>query len=225
MLPYTYTLDKSKRKCRICDTCSSTNEKFRAALLGGREAEAIENYNTGCVNLRSPYTIYGNELPVHCVVQGGSLPLLTWLIEEKFCPIFKDDGTSLVNGNKESVMGIAAKVGQTHVMRYLMLKQNCKVTEIKDTAVLWNALDKLLREGNASGLPFPVLDVPDNETGSMPASREMDHKKCITCHTSERQSIIVPCGHYVCCSDCGGQLSECPVCRTEVGQVVCVRYE
>jgi hypothetical protein len=77
------------RSCRVCDTCHTVNEAFRAALLCGDEVAAMEAYGRGAVNLRSPYSIYLSGLPVHCAAEGGSLPLLVWLLEDRHCPLYQ----------------------------------------------------------------------------------------------------------------------------------------
>ncbi|KAG5180189.1 hypothetical protein JKP88DRAFT_325011, partial [Tribonema minus] len=154
MLPFTYSAAKQERKCRICDTCAETNEAFRAALLAGDDAAARAAYRRGCVNLRCPYSIYLNGLPVHCAAEGGSMALLAWLLEEKHCPLFKDLSRTIAlgNGRKESVMAVAAQNGHTHIMRYLLHKHSVKVNEITDHKALWRALDKALRESSAQEL-------------------------------------------------------------------------
>jgi len=32
--------------------------------------------------------------------------------------------------------------------------------------------------------------------------------------------IIAPCGHYCCCKDCVKDLKQCPMCRTNIAQIV-----
>lgn len=53
---------RNEKKVRVCDTCHGAGERFRKALLSGSEEAAMEAYSTGCVNLRTPYTIYHNEV-------------------------------------------------------------------------------------------------------------------------------------------------------------------
>ncbi|CAN0181243.1 unnamed protein product, partial [Hapterophycus canaliculatus] len=90
MLPPTYNVDTFEKKVRVCSTCYSAGEDFRKALLAGSEEEAMAAFSTGCVNLRVPYTIYHNELPVHCAAAGGNLNILAWLVDDRCCPLFLD---------------------------------------------------------------------------------------------------------------------------------------
>ena len=36
---------------------------------------------------------------------------------------------------------------------------------------------------------------------------------CILCCYNERDTVFIPCGHLVTCSDCGEKLDCCPICR------------
>ncbi|CAM9545581.1 unnamed protein product [Ascophyllum nodosum] len=149
MLPPTYSTDTTEKKVRICSTCYDAGEKFRRALLSGSEENAMAAYSTGCVNLRVPYTIYHNELPVHCAAAGGNVNILAWLVEDRCCPLFLDRAkkVALGDGRRLSVMGAAAASGHIQIMRYLTFTQGCKVTEIRDMNTLWHALEKCLHEG------------------------------------------------------------------------------
>ncbi|CAN0023632.1 unnamed protein product, partial [Discosporangium mesarthrocarpum] len=62
MLPQTFMVDSGEKKVRVCETCHETQEAFRSALLKGDEEETMKAFSTGCINLRTPYTIYHNEV-------------------------------------------------------------------------------------------------------------------------------------------------------------------
>ena len=36
---------------------------------------------------------------------------------------------------------------------------------------------------------------------------------CVVCHELAREVAFDPCGHFVCCSECGLRVSTCPLCR------------
>eukprot|EP00752_Nemacystus_decipiens_P003484 g3217.t1 len=149
MLPPTYSVDTGERKVRVCSTCYGAGEDFRKALLSGSEEGAMAAYSTGCVNLRVPYTIYHNELPVHCAAAGGNLNILAWLVDDRCCPLFLDREKKIALGDsrRQSVMGAAAAAGHIQIMRYLAFTQGCKVTEIRNMQSLWGALEKCLYDG------------------------------------------------------------------------------
>ena len=38
-------------------------------------------------------------------------------------------------------------------------------------------------------------------------------RNCVVCHERAREVAFDPCGHFVCCSECGLRVSTCPLCR------------
>ena len=38
-------------------------------------------------------------------------------------------------------------------------------------------------------------------------------RHCVVCHERKREVAFDPCGHFVCCSECGLRVSTCPLCR------------
>ena len=38
-------------------------------------------------------------------------------------------------------------------------------------------------------------------------------RHCVVCHERKREVAFDPCGHFVCCSECGERVSTCPLCR------------
>ena len=36
---------------------------------------------------------------------------------------------------------------------------------------------------------------------------------CIICYTGKRTQYFQPCGHLACCTECAGQMLECPICK------------
>ena len=55
---------------------------------------------------------------------------------------------------------------------------------------------------------FPELKETEDET-----------KSCKICLTYESNTLLTPCNHMVCCSECVKRLKKCPVCRTDIGEV------
>ncbi|XP_057461614.1 E3 ubiquitin-protein ligase SP1-like isoform X2 [Actinidia eriantha] len=66
----------------------------------------------------------------------------------------------------------------------------------------------------------------DNEDGQ--AEEESDTTKkdglmpdlCVICLEQEYNSVFVPCGHMCCCMVCSSHLTNCPLCRRRIEQVV-----
>jgi hypothetical protein len=54
----------------------------------------------------------------------------------------------------------------------------------------------------------PTVDLPAQVFG------DDDDPTCIICMDQPKVLVLVPCGHYCCCSDCSGALkNKCPLCR------------
>jgi hypothetical protein len=54
---------------------------------------------------------------------------------------------------------------------------------------------------------------------------EDDEEKCCkVCLFEEKDTLIMPCGHFCVCHDCGEQLKQknplCPMCRQHIGQLL-----
>ena len=47
-----------------------------------------------------------------------------------------------------------------------------------------------------------------------------DWSKCKVCMDADIDSVILNCGHLVACNLCGNKLSECPICRQHVAEVL-----
>ncbi|XP_062144784.1 E3 ubiquitin-protein ligase SP1 [Alnus glutinosa] len=58
---------------------------------------------------------------------------------------------------------------------------------------------------------------PDNETDG--AKRVMPDI-CVICLEQEYNAVFVSCGHMCCCITCSSQLTNCPLCRRRIDQVV-----
>ncbi|GAV78716.1 GIDE domain-containing protein/zf-C3HC4_3 domain-containing protein [Cephalotus follicularis] len=59
------------------------------------------------------------------------------------------------------------------------------------------------------------------ENGSDCAKRDvLMPDLCVICLEQEYNSVFVPCGHMCCCTTCASHLSNCPLCRRRIEQVV-----
>ncbi|CAI7755869.1 unnamed protein product [Closterium sp. NIES-54] len=43
---------------------------------------------------------------------------------------------------------------------------------------------------------------------------------CVICLEQKYNSVFVPCGHMCCCVHCAAQLTQCPLCRRRIDQLV-----
>jgi len=164
-LPQTYN-HKREPKLHVCRSCNQLNDSFYNALIHGHEDEALALYETGNVNLRSPFGKDGNSeimFPIHCAIIGGSLNLVRWLVDIHFCPIFV---TSLMNVNDiinnnhtngtgkqplltsegRSALNLAMSTQQVYILRYLVLEKGMSLYETKSLRIALLNLEKALEE-------------------------------------------------------------------------------
>lgn len=50
---------------------------------------------------------------------------------------------------------------------------------------------------------------------SKPRDQLRDDELCCVCTDKQKVGAFVPCGHLVCCLDCGPALKSCPICRAQ----------
>lgn len=46
---------------------------------------------------------------------------------------------------------------------------------------------------------------------------------CTVCMDRSSTEIFLPCGHICCCKICGEKISECPLCRVEIKQMLTLK--
>ena len=51
---------------------------------------------------------------------------------------------------------------------------------------------------------------------------ENEASKCKVCMDADINCVILDCGHLVSCNQCGKKLTECPICRQQVLEVLSV---
>jgi hypothetical protein len=43
---------------------------------------------------------------------------------------------------------------------------------------------------------------------------------CAVCYDNPKDSVLYPCGHFYTCSGCSKQLKKCPVCRSDITNII-----
>ena len=70
--------------------------------------------------------------------------------------------------------------------------------------------DHLEESAVASVLQGTMVE-PDREP-----SAEEEANACVVCLDACKNTVLLPCRHMCVCSACAGELSVCPLCRSEV---------
>jgi hypothetical protein len=55
-----------------------------------------------------------------------------------------------------------------------------------------------------------------------------ENQLCVVCLENPREEVLVPCGHWVMCSECCAEIksssNECPMCRQEIIESAAVDF-
>lgn len=164
-----------------------------------------------------------NRFPVHCAVLGGSIETLKWLVDAHCCPIAikKDSRTGRMQSVQTSSMRTLVELAMTgkaklDILRYLVMDKNLSILDASDPKLAPRALEALLRAGVpkqsaeesiSDGIMVRIIDDPSEHS-----SRSLDDA-CVLCYERSMDCVLIPCGHQVCCQECGKQLDACPVCK------------
>ena len=44
---------------------------------------------------------------------------------------------------------------------------------------------------------------------------------CIVCMENNKNSLILPCKHFILCQDCIKKVDDCPYCKTKIDTRIC----
>lgn len=158
MIPDTYNL-KNEANVRVCNSCTTLSNEFKKSLLAGDFDNAVALYETGNINLRTPFPVTSkkNEVmhPIHCAVEGGNNDLVRWLIDYHYCPVklvrsgsnkkAKHSPDVLIQTSKgRSVLSIAIDRLKVDILRYLVVENGISIFEAKDLTTSLRALEASL---------------------------------------------------------------------------------
>lgn len=62
--------------------------------------------------------------------------------------------------------------------------------------------------------PIPIYDKSILDNLKIYESNE--DNDCIICLDIQKNTILVPCGHYILCTTCSNKISICPLCRSNI---------
>ena len=72
----------------------------------------------------------------------------------------------------------------------------------------------------------PALNVNGNDANAnnqFPTSIRLENECCV-CMERSADLVFFPCGHVCCCSVCGVQTTECPLCRITISNTVFLQF-
>ena len=99
------------------------------------------------------------------------------------------------------------------ILRYLVCTKNISLEDTKDSTLAARTLELLLRSGvtldQITTAPEGDVSLIDDCLDSLTTIEDA----CIICCEREMDCVLIPCGHQVCCMNCGNQITTCPVCK------------
>eukprot|EP00934_Nitzschia_sp_Nitz4_P009301 Nitzschia sp. Nitz4//scaffold8_size234185//122120//123455//NITZ4_001267-RA/size234185-augustus-gene-0.268-mRNA-1//-1//CDS//3329559836//9291//frame0 len=217
MVPRTYVRNLTALTVRVCKSCDWLSNAFCLSLLRGNYSDAVLLNDTGNVNLHCTFADISKEamFPIHCAVMGGNLRLVKWLVEQNRCPVTlrRDHKTGMIlsvqTSSGRTLMDLAMTgKSKTDILRYLV-KKGLSLYDTKDAALAAKTLQRLLGTGFETDAPIPVSVIESSDHFSVATLEDA----CIICCEKQMDCVLTPCGHQMCCSGCGSQLQECPVCK------------
>jgi len=134
----------------------------------------------------------------------------------------------IYNNTKSSITSVYLSYGEVHQNKFISDSISIYSFLIKKTNVrnimksMYNILDTNFPELFEKN---PELSAIINQLnlygGVFMLSEESSSEEDITdlckiCITSEKDTIMIPCGHYIICGDCASIAIKCPLCRTPV---------
>jgi len=223
MVPRTFLPSISSLTVRVCKSCDWLTNAFCMALLQGNYANAVKLHEAGNINLRNSFADINKEamFPVHCAVMGGNLKIVQWLIEVQGCPysIRRDPKTRTLQSVQTSANRTLIDLAMTgkpkiDILGYLV-KKNLSVLDTKDPNLAPKTLQILMRAGFRFELVEGGEDISSVQSSEMCESSVVTTVEdvCVLCCEKQMDCVLTPCGHQICCSGCGSNLSKCPICK------------
>ena len=80
---------------------------------------------------------------------------------------------------------------------------DCDFRGTNTLCAIQDIVSKMAEVAIAVSQPQTAQQTPNTQT----------KKECAICMENFPNAVFVPCGHKVCCFDCGSQLQSCPICR------------
>ena len=178
--------------------------------------------------------VIGNNIKiVKWLVETNLVPLSIGKRKKGQCRDSPRDGTVMTSKGR-SVMDLAMEGRNIDIITLFVVKKNISLLKYRDHTNALVLLEAALRRvaeknnlpqmesdgatedpgGNAEATPLrvkPCRPKPDQQGVAADSSKVLDD--CIICCSNPIDCVIIPCGHQVCCLQCSGLISDCPICN------------
>ena len=87
------------------------------------------------------------------------------------------------------------------------------------------------------GVPFEIKSIFGLETETaapqegkaITAGQDDQEKECVLCLSEDKDTLIMPCGHFCVCAGCGQGLVKakqtCPICREHIASLIPIKHK
>ena len=82
-------------------------------------------------------------------------------------------------------------------------------------------VEALTAAGDSSEREVGEAPVPEPpQTNRNELEELVEARLCKVCRRKDSCMVFVPCGHLVCCQECGERATRCPVCRMDISEKI-----
>lgn len=130
-----------------------------------------------------------------------------------------DDSSSLARASESSYVATLAPSEETNTPAAMQ-------REIDRLQACLNNMRTTDLHNNGRNLASSTTSSSSDATSSLPtdstsAARTMAlNHDCKICFENKVNTVLIRCGHMGVCLDCSRQLDKCPICRSEIDQVI-----
>ena len=123
---------------------------------------------------------------------------------------------SVQTSASRTLLDLAMK-GRSPKIEILMflIKQGLSIYDVQDTSLAPKTLEAILRAGfpnqSIDAVPSGVNVVESHHDESVTTIEDA----CALCCERPMDCVLIPCGHQICCTDCGQQVTTCPLCKVQ----------
>ena len=141
--------------------------------------------------------------------------MVCWLVESQMCSVTSKSKKSVQTSKNRTLIDLDMTGNNPLTMlQFLVGKCGLSIHDVKDGSLAPKTLELLVKSFGTSPTPSPsaaVVSPVDSDEDTV-----VDHNMCsLCCERSCGDSVLSPCGHMVCCTECGANLQHCPVCKAE----------
>jgi Zinc finger, C3HC4 type (RING finger) len=124
---------------------------------------------------------------------------------------------------------------KVEILMYLIAEKGLSINDVKDPQLAPKTLETLLMRSSSGLRTLPPTDVGNSgcagggavhvvldngnegeaQEDSVISNSTSMEDACFICFERQMDCVLIPCGHQVCCIECGQQVRCCPICKVQ----------